>query len=102
MKRYPLALAAAALLTLSTASTACDPKTEVVIDLRNEPPVRIFEDLANIEGLTLVNIELLDGRNLTANFKACTVREAIDKLAASIGLSITLQGADVTFAPKNP
>ena len=99
MKRHPLALAATVLLTLSTASTACDPKTEVVVDLRNESPVRIFEDLASTQGWTLVNIELLDGHNLTANFKACTVREALDKLAASIGLSITLQGTEITFAP---
>lgn len=100
MKRHPLALAAAALLTLSTASTACDPKTEIIVDLRGESPVRIFEDLASIQGWTLVNIELLDGRNLTANFKTCTVREALDKLAASIGLAITLRGTEITFVAK--
>ena len=102
MKRFSLSLAAAALMTLSAQSFACDPKTEVVVDLRDEPARRIFEDLTKSEGLTISNIDVLDGRNLTANFKACSMRETLDRLSSSLNLSLTKKGPELAFVSGKP
>lgn len=95
--RISLSLAAAAFLTLSAHATACDPKTEVVVDLRDEPARRIFEDLAKSEGLTISNAGVLDGHTLTEQFKACSMREAMERLSNSNGFSIRLEGTNLTF-----
>lgn len=98
MKQFFLSLAAAAaLMTVSTHSFACDPKTEVKVDLRDEPARRIFEDLAKGEGLSIANVDVLDGRNLTGNFTACSMREALERLSSSINLSLTFKGTELIF-----
>ena len=97
MKHISLSLLAAATLMLSAATFACDPKTEVRVDLRDEPARRIFEDLTKGEGWRIVNIDVLDGRNLTANFTACSMRETLDRLASSLGLALMTDKTELTF-----
>jgi hypothetical protein len=97
MKTLPLRIAAAASMMLSAHAFACDPKTEVTVDLRDEPARRIFDELTKREGWTLANIEVLDGLDLTASFKACTMRETLERLSALLDLSLATDGTRLTL-----
>jgi hypothetical protein len=94
---------ALALFSSSAESLACDARKEVSVDLREEAAKRIFEELAESEGLTIANVDALDGARLTGNFKSCSMREAIDRLASSIGLAIVVQGSTLRLvSPASP
>jgi hypothetical protein len=102
MTRHAFPLAAAMLLcTLPLSAQACDPRTEVAVDLLDEPARRIFEELSAREGLTLANAGVLDGRQLTARFKACTMRETFERLSAALGLTLQVRGPELTFFVAN-
>jgi hypothetical protein len=101
MKRYAPALAAA-LMSLSAYAQACDPRTEVAVDLQDEPARRIFEELSKREGWTLSNADVLEGRTLTAQFKACTMRETFERLSASLGLALSVEGPKLTLLAAQP
>ena len=62
----------------------------------------LFRSLTRREGFTVANLDVLDGRTLTANFKACSMRETLERLAASLDLSLATSGRELRFVAGTP